>query len=50
MGSGSGGKAAILEGFKYIGIEKDTEHGYFDICAGRIKHAWSIPVQKEFFA
>lgn len=35
MGSGSTGKAAILEGFKFIGIEKEVE--YFEIARMRIK-------------
>lgn len=44
MGSGSGGKAAILEGFGYIGIELDRDEngnplGYFDISIARIRHA-----------
>lgn len=50
MGSGSHGVAAILEGFDYIGCESDTEHGYFDISVARIKHATTIPQQKELFA
>ena len=36
-GSGSTGKAAILEGFKFIGIEKDAE--YFSIAEARINFA-----------
>lgn len=40
MGSGSTGKAAMYEGFKFIGIELDTEEGYFDIATARIDHAW----------
>lgn len=41
MGSGSTGKAAVLEGFEFIGIEKDEdEHGlplgYFEIAEARI--------------
>jgi len=35
MGSGSTGKAAILEGFRFIGIERDEE--YFKIAESRIK-------------
>jgi site-specific DNA-methyltransferase (adenine-specific) len=35
MGSGSTGKAAILEGFSFIGVEKDK--GYFDIACERIE-------------
>lgn len=50
MGSGSHGVAAVLEGFGYIGCESDTEHGYFDISVARVKHATTIPQQKELFA
>jgi site-specific DNA-methyltransferase (adenine-specific) len=39
MGSGSTGKAALKEGFKFVGIELDEEHGYFDIALARIKAA-----------
>jgi site-specific DNA-methyltransferase (adenine-specific) len=34
MGSGSTGKAAVLEGFKFIGIERDPS--YFEIAKARI--------------
>jgi site-specific DNA-methyltransferase (adenine-specific) len=37
MGSGSTGKAAIKEGFRFIGIEKEAE--YFEISKARIAHA-----------
>jgi len=37
MGSGSTGKAAILEGFSFIGIDKESE--YVDIARRRIIHA-----------
>ena len=37
MGSGSTGKAAILEGYNFIGIELSEE--YLDIARNRIKHA-----------
>ena len=37
MGSGSTGKAAILESFNFIGIELDPE--YFSIAQARINHA-----------
>ncbi len=37
MGSGSTGKAAILEGFDFIGIEKEAE--YIEIARARIAHA-----------
>lgn len=36
-GSGSTGKAAILEGFRFVGIEKDPE--YVKIARARIAHA-----------
>lgn len=37
MGSGSTGKAAVLEGFQFIGIEREAE--YLAIAEARIKHA-----------
>jgi site-specific DNA-methyltransferase (adenine-specific) len=37
MGSGSTGKGAIYEGFKFIGIELEAE--YFDIAHARIRFA-----------
>ncbi len=37
MGSGSTGKAAALEGFSFIGIEREAE--YVAIAQARIKHA-----------
>jgi site-specific DNA-methyltransferase (adenine-specific) len=36
-GSGSTGKAAILEGFQFIGIEREAE--YLEIARARIEHA-----------
>lgn len=42
MGSGSTGKAAILEGFKFIGMELDEE--YFKIAQARIAKA-----EKDYF-
>ena len=39
MGSGSTGKAAILEGFRFIGCELDEE--YLAIAEARIKHVCS---------
>ena len=39
MGSGSTGKAAVLEGFKFIGIEREAE--YLEIARGRIE----VPAQ-----
>ena len=37
MGSGSTGKAAVLEGFQFIGIERDEE--YMKIAENRIAAA-----------
>jgi site-specific DNA-methyltransferase (adenine-specific) len=37
MGSGSTGKAARLEGFKFIGIEREAD--YLDIARARIEGA-----------
>jgi len=39
MGSGSTGKAALKEGFGFVGIELDEEHGYFDIACARVRSA-----------
>ena len=44
MGSGSTGKAAILEGFRFIGIEKEAE--YLEIAKARIEFAQSQGVTK----
>lgn len=38
MGSGSTGKAAVLEGFRFVGIEREEE--YMPIAEGRI--AWAV--------
>jgi DNA modification methylase len=43
MGSGSTGKAAMLEGFQFVGIERDPE--YFEIATNRI--AVATPRQLE---
>lgn len=40
MGSGSTGKAALLEGLDFIGIEKEKE--YFDIATKRLTHPETI--------
>ncbi len=45
MGSGSTGKAAILEGFDFIGIEREA--AYFEIAKARIKDAEERPKQME---
>lgn len=50
MGSGSTGKAAAQEGFKFIGIEMSSE--YFEIAEARVKHAYdgkTISLE-EFFS
>jgi site-specific DNA-methyltransferase (adenine-specific) len=39
-GSGSTGKAAMLEGFRFVGIEKDPE--YVEIARARIAHAADV--------
>ncbi len=36
-GSGSTGKAAVLEGFDFVGIEKESE--YAEIARARVTHA-----------
>ncbi len=50
MGSGSTGKAAAQEGFKFIGIEMSPE--YFEIAEARVKHAYDgITISlEEFFS
>ena len=37
MGSGSTGKAALLEGFRFVGIDRDED--YVRIAGQRINHA-----------
>jgi len=39
MGTGSAALACLATGRDFIGIEKDTEHGYFDIAQQRIAEA-----------
>lgn len=41
MGSGSTGKAAVLEGFDFLGIEREAE--YLEIAKARISAAESLP-------
>ncbi len=38
MGSGSTGKGALLEGFKFVGIDNDEEKGSFEIACKRITY------------
>lgn len=45
MGSGSTGKAAMLEGFRFVGCEMEPE--YMEIARARIAHAASQVVQQE---
>ena len=45
MGSGSTGKGAILEGFRFIGIEREAE--YLEIAKARIAHAIANYKQPE---
>jgi site-specific DNA-methyltransferase (adenine-specific) len=44
MGSGSTGKAAIIEGFSFIGIEREAE--YLEIAKARIEAARKIEHQQ----
>jgi DNA modification methylase len=46
MGSGSTGKAAMLEGFRFIGIELDET--YYNIARERIQHAVNVKPKKLF--
>ena len=43
MGSGSTGKAAIIEGFRFVGIEREAE--YLEIARARIQSVQSTPNQ-----
>ena len=47
MGSGSTGKAAMLEGFQFIGMETEPES--FEIAKARIEAAKTEPTQKDMF-
>jgi DNA modification methylase len=47
MGSGSTGKAALLEGFGFIGIEMDEN--YFHIAEKRINEVKNTPSLENFF-
>lgn len=47
MGSGSTGKAAILEGFGFIGIEREAE--YVEIAKARIAAVQAQPKQEDLF-
>jgi DNA modification methylase len=41
MGSGSTGKAAVLEGFQFIGIEREVD--YLQIASARVYNAANVP-------
>ena len=45
MGSGSTGKAAVLEGFRFIGIEREAE--YLEIARARIANAQAESVKDD---
>jgi site-specific DNA-methyltransferase (adenine-specific) len=45
MGSGSTGKACMLEGFNFTGIELSSE--YLAIAEARIKHAQNLASRKQ---
>jgi DNA modification methylase len=45
MGSGSTGKACMLEGFRFIGIEREAE--YVEIAKARLDHAMKIDTDKS---
>lgn len=47
MGSGSTGKAAMLEGFRFIGIEQEQD--YFDIAQARILWVYNKEKQGRLF-
>lgn len=41
MGSGTTGVACMNTGRNFIGMEKDKEHGYFEIAKKRIEEAYA---------
>ena len=47
MGSGSTGKAAVREGFDFVGIEREDE--YMEIAKSRIEHEQSKHKHRKFF-
>jgi site-specific DNA-methyltransferase (adenine-specific) len=47
MGSGSTGKGAVLEGFQFVGIEREAE--YLAIAQARIEHAHTLHISGAQF-
>ena len=47
MGSGSTGKAAVREGFSFVGCELDKD--YFDIATARVANEEDLEVRGEDF-
>lgn len=45
MGSGSTGKAAVLEGFRFVGSEMSPE--YFEIAKARIEYGLTCKEQED---
>jgi site-specific DNA-methyltransferase (adenine-specific) len=45
MGSGSTGKAAMLEGFRFVGVERDAD--YLAIAEARIRAVEPTPFAAE---
>jgi len=48
MGSGTTGVAALAEGFRFVGVERDDDGngkplGYFEIALARLRHAAGLP-------
>lgn len=48
MGSGSTGKAALLEGMRFVGVDLTAE--YIDIARARIEHARAMGFQHDLMA
>lgn len=48
MGSGTTGVAAVLEGRRFVGVEREKK--YFDVAEGRIKQTLETPRQEELFS
>lgn len=48
MGSGSTGKAALLENFRFVGIELDED--YYNIAKSRIENVNKKPINNSSLA